>query len=75
MKWFYKDTTGLKADIERHREEERKIQSKIDELKGKDDEMSKRSLMAYRRFLVQIQTAKDEITQKIGKGKNGRLRG
>ena len=70
MKWFYKDTTGLKADIERHREEERKILSKIDELKGKDDEMSKRSLMAYRRFLVQIQTAKDEITQKIGKGKN-----
>lgn len=70
MKWFYKDTTGLKADIERHREEERKILSKIDELKGKDDDLSKRSLMAYRRFLVQIQTAKDEITQKIGKGRN-----
>ena len=70
MKWFWKEATGLKADIERHREEERKIQSKIDELEGKDDDLSKRSLMAYRRFLVQIQTAKDEVTQKIGKGKN-----
>ena len=69
MKWFWRDTTGLKADIERHREEERRIQSRIDELEGKDDEMSKRSLLAYRMFLVQIQTAKAEITQLIGKGK------
>lgn len=72
MKWFWKDTTGLKADIERHREKERMIQSKIEELEGKDDEMSKRSLMAYRMFLVQIKTAKDEITQQIGKIEKGK---
>ena len=69
MRWFCSNTTGLKADIERHREEERNIQSKIEELEGKDDEMSKRSLLAYRMFLVQIQTAKAEVTQLIGKGK------
>lgn len=69
MKWFCSDTTGLKADIERHREEERMILDNTKELEGKDDEMSKRSLLAYRMFLVQIQTAKAEITQLIGKGK------
>ena len=69
MKWFCKDTTGLKADIERHREEELKIQSCINDLVGKDDEMSERFLLSYRMFLVQIQTAKAEITQLIGRGK------
>lgn len=69
MKWFCSDTTGLKADIERHREKELNIQSKIEELEGKDDEMSERSLLVYRKFLVQIQTAKAEITQLIGKDK------
>ena len=69
MKWFCKDATGLKADIERHREEERKIKSRIEELEGKDDEMSKRSLLAYQKLLLKIQVAKDELTQLIGKGK------
>ena len=69
MKWFYKDTTGLKADIERHREEELKIQSRIEELEGKDDEMSKRYLVVYQKMLLHIQTAKEELTQLIGKGK------
>jgi len=69
MKWFWKDATGLKADIERHREEERRIQDMIAELEYKDDEMSKCSLRVYQMFLVQIQAAKDEVTQLIGKGK------
>ena len=69
MKWFCKDATGLKADIERHREEERKIKSRIEELEGKDDEMSKRYLVVYQKMLLHIQTAKDELTQLIGKGK------
>ena len=69
MKWFCSDTTGLKVDIERHREEERKIKSRIEELEGKDDEMSKRSLVVYQKMLLHIQTAKEELTQLIGKGK------
>ena len=69
MKWFYKDTTGLKADIERHREEERKIKSRIEDLEGKDDEMSKRSLVNYKKLLLKLQVAKEELTQLIGKGK------
>ena len=69
MKWFCSDTTGLKADIERHREEERKIKSRIEELEGKDDEMSKRSLVVYQKMLLKLQVAKDELTQWIGKGK------
>ena len=69
MKWFYKDTTGLKADIERHREEEQKIKSRIEELEGKDDEMSKRSLVNYQKLLLKLQVAKEELTQLIGKGK------
>ena len=69
MKWFCSDTTGLKADIERHREEERKIKSRIEELEGKDDEMSKRSLVVYQKMLLKLQAAKEELTQLIGKGK------
>lgn len=69
MKWFCKDATGLKADIERHREEERKIKSRIEELEGKDDEMSKRSLVVYQKMLLKLQAAKEELTQLIGKGK------
>lgn len=69
MKWFCKDTTGLKADIERHREEERKIKSRIEDLEGKDDEMSKRYLVVYQKMLLKLQAAKEELTQLIGKGK------
>ena len=69
MKWFCKDATGLKADIERHREEERMIKSRIEELEGKDDEMSKQYLVVYQKMLLHIQTAKEELTQLIGKGK------
>lgn len=67
MKFFYKATTGLNADIERHREKELELMQKIAELELKDDPMSVRSLAAYRKFLHQLQTSKADVVSKIGK--------
>ena len=69
IKFFWGDAKGLKADVERHRAEEKKYMEKIAELETKDDPMSIASLRTYRRFLAQLQQSKADTVSKIGKKK------
>ncbi len=69
MTFFWKPATGVKADINRHREKARDLQRKIDELEAIDDksEMDETVLRTYRQFLYQLETSKAEVVTKIGK--------
>lgn len=67
MKWFWQDTKGLKADVERHRAKEAELDARIAELEGKDDPMSIAALRTYRRFRAQLLQSKAEVVEKIGK--------
>ena len=67
MKYFWSNTKGLKADVERHRAKESELMARIAELEGKEDPMSIASLRTYRRFLNQLQTSKADVVSKIGK--------
>jgi hypothetical protein len=69
MKYFWGDTKGLKADVERHRVHEQELDAKIAELEGKDDPMSIASLRVYRRFRAQLLQSKADVVTKIGKRK------
>ena len=68
-KWFWKDASGLNADIERHMKEEKKLMDKIAELEAieQPSEMDIRSLRVYRNFLYRLQDSKAEVVSKIGK--------
>lgn len=72
-KFFGKDTTGLKADIERHREQEQELEEKITKLEAVPlsdrDRMHETSLRTYRHFLYQLYVSKAEVVSKIGKSK------
>jgi RecA-family ATPase len=67
MKFFWKNTRGLKADVERHRAKEAEIDAKIAELEGKDDPMSIAALKVYRRFRAQLLQSKADVVTKIGR--------
>jgi hypothetical protein len=67
MKFFWQDTKGVKADVERHRAKEAELDAKIAELEGKDDPMSVAALRVYRRFRAQLLQSKAEVVDKIGK--------
>lgn len=67
MKFFWSKAKGLNADIERHRAEEQRLESKIAELEGKEDPMSIAALRTYRRFLYQLQVSKANVVTKIGR--------
>ena len=69
MKYFWGDTKGLKADVERHRAKEAELDARIAELEGKEDPMSVASLRVYRRFRAQLLQSKAEVVNKIGKKK------
>jgi hypothetical protein len=69
MKYFWGDTKGLKADVQRHRAKEAELDTKIAELEGKDDPMSVAALRTYRRFRAQLLQSKAEVVTKIGKQK------
>jgi len=69
MKYFWTDTKGLKADVERHRAKEAEMDAKIAELEGKDDPMSIAALRVYRRFRAQLLQSKADVVTKIGKRK------
>ena len=71
MKYFWKDTAGLKADIQRHRATEQDLQQRIDALEGKTDEMSQAALRTLRHFMCQLQASKAAVVSKIGRKKNG----
>jgi hypothetical protein len=69
MKFFWKDTKGLKADVERHRAKEKEYMDKISELEGSEDPMSVAALRVYRRHLNLLQNSKADVVDKIGKKK------
>lgn len=66
MKFFWDKATGLNADIKRHREKEKELTAKINELEGKRDEMSVAALRVFRSFLWQIQQDYASVVTKIG---------
>jgi hypothetical protein len=67
-KYFWKEVP-LKADIERHRTQEKEIQDKIDLLESitEPTTIQLRALAAYRHFMYQLQLSKAEVVSKIGK--------
>jgi hypothetical protein len=69
MKFFWSDTKGLKADVERHRAKEAELDDRIAELETKDDPMSIIALRVYRRFRAQLLQSKADVVTKIGKKK------
>lgn len=69
MKYFWKDASGVNADVERHRSKQRALEQKIAELEQADqsDPMVVAGLIVYRRFLYQLELSKAEVVSKIGK--------
>ena len=67
--YFWKDTLGLKSDIERHRVEENRLREKIEELESIENpsDMDDRILKTYRTFLGILLQSKANITQNIGR--------
>lgn len=74
-KFFWTDAKGLKADIQRHRNQEQELIEKIAELESTstDSNLGARSkeaaLRVYRGFLHTLQQSKAEVVSKIGKSK------
>lgn len=72
-KFFWKDASGLNADIERHRQKGHELEKKIAELEAvsetKRTEMTEASLRVYRHLLSKLQASKAEVVSKIGKAK------
>jgi hypothetical protein len=69
MKFFWGETKGLKADVERHRAKEAELDARIADLESKDDPMSIAALRVYRRFRAQLLQSKADVVNKIGKKK------
>lgn len=72
-KFFWGDASGLNADIERHRKQEKELEQKIAELEAMPEEKRLKTyesvLRTYRQFLYQLQVSKAEVVSKIGKAK------
>lgn len=70
MKFFWGNTKGLKADVERHRAKEAELDARIAELEARpNDPMAVAALRTYRRFRAQLLQSKAEVVEKIGKKK------
>jgi uncharacterized protein YdcH (DUF465 family) len=69
MKFFWSETKGLKADVERHRAKEAELDAKIAELEGSQEPMDVAALRVYRRFRAQLLQSKAEVVSKLGKRK------
>jgi len=67
--FFYRDTTGLKRDIERHRQKEKEIREKITELSTQTDAWSLHALKVYHTFLQQLLQSKANVVSKLGRKK------
>lgn len=69
QKSYFWKTVGLKADIERHRNEEMYLQEKITELESIEalNESQTTRLRVYRHFMCLLLQSKAECTSKIGK--------
>lgn len=69
MSYFWNKVQGLNADIDRHREEEIKLQNKIRELESSTDNLSKMALPMYRTLLLTLQQSKADLVSKLGNKK------
>lgn len=69
MKFFWKDASGNKADVERHRAKEKVYTDKIAELEGSQDPIDLAALRVYKRLLNLLQTSKADVVNKIGRKK------
>ena len=71
IKFFWSNTKGLKADVERHRAKEAELDAKIAELEAikEPHPIEVAALRTYRRFRGQLQQSKAEVVSKIGKRK------
>lgn len=67
QKFFFGETAGLNADIERHRKMEKKLQEDIAKHKASDSKFSERHVATYKRFLDLLLASKAEVVSKIGK--------
>jgi hypothetical protein len=73
-KWFYDDPTGVKMDVERHRQKQFELEQRIAELEcavaiNPDDEFLVTALRTYRHLLCQLLDSKVNAVSKIGKTK------
>lgn len=68
--YFWREI-GLNADIDRHRQEEINLRTKIAELEAKEslDYFNQEVLRTYRYLLGQLLQSKAELVEKLGKPK------
>lgn len=69
MKYFYNKASGTKADVNRHREEEKQLDMKISELEAIEEpnEFEVRALRTYHHIRDQLLQSKANVVSKIGK--------
>lgn len=73
MQYFWQKTNGHNADLERHAEEERRLNSEIVELERKlklakrELEMDEAYLKAKKHFLCELQKSKAELASSLFK--------
>ena len=66
--YFYKKTSGLNADIERHRREEERLKQIIADLEAKEySRMNASFIETYRNLLLHLQQSKAELLTKLGR--------
>lgn len=64
QKFFFGDVSGLNADIDRHRKQEKELREKL----AKYEQDGNDNLVAtYRHFLNQLLASKAEVVSQIGK--------
>lgn len=66
MDYFWKDSAGVNADLERHMQEERLLMDKLEKAETDGDEMR---IRVYRSFLAKLWESKAKVVAKIGKKK------
>ena len=68
MKYFYKESTGLNADIKRHRDEEERLIAVIAKLEAEENnENNLVFIKSYRNSLIVLQQSKAELLTKLGR--------
>ena len=70
MKYFFGEAASLKADIERHRKTQAKLEAKVAEAESNPDrEHAAAYIRAYRQLLCQLLQSKADVVSKIGRNK------
>jgi hypothetical protein len=71
-KWFYNDPTGVKMDVERHRQKQFELEQRVLELEhaaasDPENEFVAVALRTYQHLLCQLLESKVNAVSKIGK--------